>query len=155
MFPKMQQHQQTKNSHIKIYKIWLLRKKINFFFLFLFFLFFILFLSYSCRFNTHSALTGFILSGISMLSTPATHLSEISGARASTDESPVPPPFHAAATLPHLRFIQNIASIFYAAHSQPLHILVPFYSSSSPPLFLRLLCFWSSPGENLQLERAS
>lgn len=69
------------------------------------------------------------------------------------------PPFTAAATLPHLRLIQNTTSSFRAAHRQHLHISVSFYSSFLfPSLFfslLRLLCFWSFPGENLQLERVS
>lgn len=73
------------------------------------------------------------------LSTPATPLRKASGARASTDESSVPPPLPAAATLPHLSFVQNIASSFYAAHSQHLHISVPFYSYFSLPSLSPLL----------------
>lgn len=61
------------------------------------------------------------------------HVSEWGSRSQSKPWEPCPSSQSAAAVLPHLSFVQNIASSFSAARSQPLHISVPFNSYFLPP----------------------
>lgn len=96
------------------------------------------FLSDSCWFNSLSTHRLYSLM-CQQLSTPATRLSQVSGARGSPDESSALLPFLLPWPASHLRFLQNIASSFHAAHSQHPHISVPFYSYFFPLFFSLLL----------------